>query len=52
MRDQDIDTSDIPSLPRFFKEAHLVGPDGRVVVRARLASDLARWLESQPDSDE
>ena len=48
MRDEDIDTSDIPPLDDgFFKHARVVTPPGKKQLTVRLDADVLAWLKGQ-----
>ena len=48
MDDEDIDTSDIPSLnDEFFGSAQLRMPEKKVPVTLSVESDVLKWFESQ-----
>lgn len=48
MDDEDIDTSDIPSLDDdFFDSAQLRMPEKKVPVTLSVDSDVLKWFESQ-----
>jgi len=50
IRDEDIDTSDIPELDRtFFEKARLVLPEGvtKKTVTMRMDSDVLEWFKGQ-----
>ena len=50
MIDQDIDTSDVPALDdRFFSEAQLRMPNGKVPVVMTVDADVFQWFKSQGD---